>query len=66
MRKGDGEIVVVALSQLGNVGGPALLVMVRLQFPCGVVRLFCQLVRQRVRVSGRWRDPQNGGVYFRL
>ena len=59
---GDGEIVVVALSQLGNVGGH----MVWLQLPRGVVRLLCQLVRQRVRVSGRWCDPQDGGLYFRL
>ncbi len=55
---GDGEIVTVALSQLGNVGRSALLVLVWLREPGGLVRLLCFLVRQRVRLSGRRRHPK--------
>ncbi len=41
---GDGEIVTIALSQLGNVGGQPLLELVRLPIACGMVCLLCQLV----------------------
>ncbi len=47
---GDGEIVTIALSQLGNSGWSALLELVRLHITCGVVRLLRQLVRERMRL----------------
>ena len=49
---GDGEIVTVALSQLGNVGGQPYWSWY------GFVRLLCFLVRQRVRLSGHRRHPK--------
>ena len=43
---GDGEIVTVALSQVGEHRRCALLELVRLWQPCGMVRLLCELVCQ--------------------
>ena len=43
---GDGEIVTVALSQIGNVGGRPYWSWLWVQLPCGVVCLLCELVRQ--------------------
>ena len=50
IRYSDDQIVTVALSQVGNVGGEPVLVLVRLRKPCGMVCLFCKLVRRSVRL----------------
>ena len=44
----DGAIVSVALSQVGERGRRAVLELVWFFQPCGMVRVFCELVRQRV------------------
>lgn len=43
-RPGNQAVVDIAKSQVGNVGGSALQELVRLQFPCGMVRLLRVLV----------------------
>ena len=55
---GDGEIVTVALSQLGNVGGRPYWSWYGFESRVDWCACFCFLVRQRVRLSGHRRHPK--------